>query len=154
MAEICSSSCKSNYFFILLTQDCHVCDWCNGIEPAFVARAKIDNRTRSEKFMVLMFLTGWQPSDSKFENRDATIQAGIGEYTARNKPMEWTAWSIDQVVKFMQWQLFQVCEKTIPEEKLGGRAWELPAKSASGEPAPLPSEVEEFHKAASHLFHG
>lgn len=137
---------------ISLTQDCHVCDWCNGIEPAFVARAKIDTRTRSEKFMVLMFLTGWQPSDAKFENLDATIQAGIGEYTARNKPMEWTAWSIDQVVKFMQWQLFKVFDKTISDGCLGGRAWELPAKSASGEPAPLPSEVEEFHKAASHLF--
>ena len=96
--------------------------------------------------MVLMFLTGWKPADSKYENRDQTIQAGLGEYTARNKPLEWTGWSLDQVVKFMQWQLFRVCEKQLAEDRLGGRAWELPKKSASGEPAPLPDEVMEFHQ--------
>ena len=98
-----------------------------------------------------MFLTGWQPKDSKFENLEATIKAGTGEYMARNKPLEWTAWSIDQVVKFMQWQLHHLHDKVITEENLGGRAWELPQKSSSGEPAPLPNAVVEFHKEGRQL---
>lgn len=88
-----------------------------------------------------MFLTGWLPSHKKFGDLDATKSAGIGEYTARNKPMAWTAWSIEQVCKYMQWQLYKLHKGDIEEEELGGRSWELPSKSESGQPAPLPAEV-------------
>lgn len=70
------------------------------------------------------------------------LQTVQGEYARRGKPLGKTGWTVVEVHRFMQAHLSR---KTTGDD-IGTRAHELPAKSESGEGAPMPEFVLQYEK--------
>ena len=127
--------------------NCHLVDWIDHAEQTYANRGRIAELPRGKILAILMFMTGWTRTKAKpGANKDEACKATLGEYTARGKPIEHTGWNADKIHIYIQVQLAALDSKVITEDELGGWSWKLPAKSDTGEPAPLPQEIMDKYE--------
>ena len=70
------------------------------------------------------------------------LEAALGEYKRRGRPVESTGWDAETIYAYMK-QLTKLRKADILKAKLvGGWAWRLPKASESGEPAELPDLLD------------
>ena len=61
--------------------------------------------------------------------------------------MDKTGWSPATVRKYMKYQFDMVAHGRLDPKEVGGFGYALPAKSADGQPADLPPEVQIYLKS-------
>ncbi|CAJ1382504.1 unnamed protein product [Effrenium voratum] len=131
-------------------KDCHLLDWLESADPTWLQRDVFKGARRAKLFSALAFNFGWLPSDLKLSDLKSEVQKGAAsQYERRNRPAAHTGWGPDEMHAYTKYQLRQFAQNKLKRRAIGGYSWLLPAKSSTGEPAPLPDEVLKMESKAS-----